>query len=425
MWNNSFKLLVCGFWDGKSFIPLDFSLHREKSKKLEQAENSVNKAKLILEKVKAELKELRKKVNESREALIQARELFLENPTRTNKKNLAQKENALERTKKRLSNAQNDLKNKKKRLEKAQKKLSKIQDKHSYYGLSKKEFKSQYKKSRKRDTAGYKRAKEADSKKTDNVIKMLKRAVKQGFVPDYVLTDSWFFCFTLLKTVIEIGRDIDLISMAKIGIAKYELLPVGKSYYPAELIKLFERKAKYNRELKSHYIKLPAKYQGIRVNMFFIRMGRSTTWRLLITTDLSLSFKRLLEIYQIRWSIEVFFKECKQYLNLGKCYSSDFDAQIADTTLSMIQYVLLSYYKRTHYQQSIGGLFKELSQSIIEESLQQVFIELFNALIELFAEIAGVDIMTFYEELICNPKSEEILKKFRLDCSKNTFLQAA
>ena len=25
-----FKLLVCGFWDGKSFIPIDFSLHREK-----------------------------------------------------------------------------------------------------------------------------------------------------------------------------------------------------------------------------------------------------------------------------------------------------------------------------------------------------------------------------------------------------------
>ncbi len=30
-----YKLLVCGFWDGASFIPLDFSIHREKGKKQE------------------------------------------------------------------------------------------------------------------------------------------------------------------------------------------------------------------------------------------------------------------------------------------------------------------------------------------------------------------------------------------------------
>lgn len=28
-----FKLLVCGFWNGESFIPIDFLLHREKGKK--------------------------------------------------------------------------------------------------------------------------------------------------------------------------------------------------------------------------------------------------------------------------------------------------------------------------------------------------------------------------------------------------------
>ncbi len=28
-----YKLLVCGFWDGDSFIPIDFSLHREKGSK--------------------------------------------------------------------------------------------------------------------------------------------------------------------------------------------------------------------------------------------------------------------------------------------------------------------------------------------------------------------------------------------------------
>lgn len=34
-----FKLLVCGYWDGGSFIPLDFSLHREKGTKQEDFTN--------------------------------------------------------------------------------------------------------------------------------------------------------------------------------------------------------------------------------------------------------------------------------------------------------------------------------------------------------------------------------------------------
>jgi hypothetical protein len=31
-----FKLLVMGYWDGTSFIPLDFSMHRERGKNKEK-----------------------------------------------------------------------------------------------------------------------------------------------------------------------------------------------------------------------------------------------------------------------------------------------------------------------------------------------------------------------------------------------------
>ena len=39
-----YKLLVCGFWDGASFIPLDFSIHREKGKKQEDLLKAYHKA---------------------------------------------------------------------------------------------------------------------------------------------------------------------------------------------------------------------------------------------------------------------------------------------------------------------------------------------------------------------------------------------
>jgi len=32
-----YKILVCGYWDGNNFIPIDFSLHRERGKELDKA----------------------------------------------------------------------------------------------------------------------------------------------------------------------------------------------------------------------------------------------------------------------------------------------------------------------------------------------------------------------------------------------------
>ena len=55
----------------------------------------------------------------------------------------------------------------------------------------------------------------------------------------------------------------------------------------------------------------------------------SETWKMLISTDTDLTFTNAMKYYQIRWSIEVFFKECKQDLNINKCQSTDFDAHIA------------------------------------------------------------------------------------------------
>jgi hypothetical protein len=35
-------------------------------------------------------------------------------------------------------------------------------------------------------------------------------------------------------------------------------------------------------------------------------------------TDLSLTEEHIIAVYGKRWSIEIFFKVCKSYLNLGK-----------------------------------------------------------------------------------------------------------
>ncbi len=114
----------------------------------------------------------------------------------------------------------------------------------------------------------------------------------------------------------------------------------------------------------------------------------------------------------------MFFKESKQNLLLGKSQSQDFDAQIADITLSLIRYIFLSYYEKTHYGMTIGEIFRELSQASIKENLLADILYYFTELLKIFADNAGVDFIAFYESLIRDPKAGEIIERLGIEPEK-------
>jgi len=118
-------------------------------------------------------------------------------------------------------------------------------------------------------------------------------------------------------------------------------------------------------------------YNGMPVTLFFSRIGTKGDWKVILTTDTKLSFIQLIEIYLIRWSIEVFFKEAKQLLNLGGCQSSTFDAQIADTTITMIAYILLTLRFRYDNYESMGALFRGMNAEILQKTIDVRLWELF------------------------------------------------
>jgi len=69
------------------------------------------------------------------------------------------------------------------------------------FGLLKRHLRKRFTKKRGHDTAGNQRTQEVLVDKVTNAIKLIKRAVKQGFVPDYVLCDSWFSCEKLIQVI--------------------------------------------------------------------------------------------------------------------------------------------------------------------------------------------------------------------------------
>ena len=131
------------------------------------------------------------------------------------------------------------------------------------------------------------------------------------------------------------------------------------------------------RKLKYHYKRADVMLGDMPLTLFFSRQGKHGKWKVLLTTDTSLSFIKLIELYQIRWTIEVFNKEAKGLLNLGGCQSSDFNAQIADVTISMIACILLSFRFRYEHYESKGALYRSMNAEFLRMTLERRLWELF------------------------------------------------
>jgi hypothetical protein len=273
------------------------------------------------------------------------------------------------------------------------------------FGLKKSEIKKQSTKKRKYDLAGARRKEELTKPKNAVLIEMIKRAWKKGLRADYLLVDSWFIDEALISFVL-LSR-MFLLGMCKMDKRLYEYK--GKMYNAHNLLARLKRtKASRTRKLNARFYEVIVDYKGIQVKLFFSRFNNQHGWSLLLTDNLTLPFEKAVEIYQIRWGIEVFFKEAKQYLHLGKCQSEDFDAQIAGISIVICAYIMLNLRKRFQAYEGLGKIFLDVQHEIIEFTLWEriwgLFVELQTSILKAW----GIDL----EKVINDVILDESLLKF-------------
>jgi hypothetical protein len=276
-------------------------------------------------------------------------------------------------------------------------------------GLSKKEHGSQFSKKRDSKSPGQKRVGELDIKKGEVAVSMLKRAVKNGFIASYVLMDSWFVSDDMIKSVRAIKKGaMHILGMCKLDRRQY--LVDQKLLNAHQLIAKNERKrGKYSRKYKSTYISLVVDYKGEKVRLFLVRYNNAKNWTILLTTDLTLSFVEAIELYQIRWTIEVLFKECKQYLRLGGSQNTDFDGQVADVTITLATHTILSLQKRFSSYETMGELFRETQQHLLELTLWERLVKVFLKMVVQLAAILNIDIDEITEKLMQSDRASKQL----------------
>jgi len=193
---------------------------------------------------------------------------------------------------------------------------------------------------------------------------MLKRSWNYGIEASFVLFDSWFSNDALISKVISIGYGV--ICRLKRGKTKY--IYQGHGYTLKQLWKKEAKKktrwlSDMNVKVVSLRVSLP---QTGLVQVLFVSDGRKQ-WHAFLCSDLELEAGEILKYYARRWSIEVFFKDAKQMLYLGKEQSETFDAVIACYSLVMIRYLFLVYILAKHgHRVSLGPLFQEMVETHLQ-----------------------------------------------------------
>jgi len=239
-----------------------------------------------------------------------------------------------------------------------------------------------------KNSVAYKRRKQAISKSTDVMIEMLKTVVKAGIPAKHVLFDSWFsYPITIMK------------------IFKLNLHAVGRLKNTPKIKYIFEGERKTLSQIYSSRRKRPGKSKyllsvmaqiydaednTLDVRIVFVRdRNNKKKWIGFICTDLTLIEEEIIALYGKRWSIEVFFKVCKSYLNLGKEFQGlSYDSMIAHTAIVMTRYLMLAVENRNNQDdRTMGELFflacDELHDIQFSEALKVILVILQETLQEL------------------------------------------
>ncbi len=293
------------------------------------------------------------------------------------------------------------------------------------WGLNKRELKKHRQGIHDKKDPDQKRLNELDITKLESTLLMLKRAIRNNFKASYLLADSWFSTIEFMKEIKIISKNsINYLGVGRKDGARYHIKGVG--WTPRQIIERYSRRSKRkNKKYNCEFFYSKCVIHDCPVKLIFIKNINGKEWSFLITTDMNINFEKAYELYHVRWTIEVLFKECKQYFKLGKCQSEHFNAQIADCTIALITHTLVSLENRFSNYETLGGLFVDIGDQLSLMTLWQRIMNLIVKIMKAISILISEPIFELMRRLIINNHGElknlfNLIKtEFRLE-TKNT-----
>ena len=221
---------------------------------------------------------------------------------------------------------------------------------------------------------------------------MLQRALRAGFGAAFVLADAWFGCKENIACCLE--HKLTAIFQMKRGLLTYRYRQGIYTVY--QLYGLVQRRMRpANRRARFKTASLvvslnletndrrPARWAEVRLVFSApVRAASADTWVVFLCTDVNLSEARILEVYSLRWSIEVYFKEIKQNLGFLKEQSGRYQVAYASVHLAALRYLLLFEAMLRQGRLSYGEIRDRQSGRLQTLTYAALLWQLFRSLIE-------------------------------------------
>jgi hypothetical protein len=262
-------------------------------------------------------------------------------------------------------------------------------------------------------SCGYKARLQAVSTAPKVLLEMLRDAVKANIPSKHVLFDCWF---SFPSTIIDIAK-LSLNVVARLrNSPKIMYLLDGKKLTLSKIYSSLKKRRGKSKYLLSVIVKLYNKEnETIDARIVFVRdRNNKKKWIALISTDMSLSEEEIIELYGKRWDIEVFFKICKSYLNLGSEFQGlSYDSITAHTAIVMTRYMILAMEKRQNEDpRALGEIFFHCYDEVLDiqfaEALELI-INLFRSVLEEVLFLSNEQISKLIDSFII--KLPEYLKE--------------
>lgn len=211
--------------------------------------------------------------------------------------------------------------------------------------------------------------------KLELALKMLERAVLQGLRAGYVLFDGWYAWPSFIWNIRKIRKNLHVICRLKDSKVLYEYK--GRKYRLSALYQKVKKEFKKSQRTELFLKRVKVNMPGNDAPVIIVfakgynepeasdikgkKKQKTPNWVAFLRTDIHLHASTVIKKYTKRWACEVFFKESKQLLCLGKDASNNFQSQISATNISLIRYAMINYLNEKEQYVGFGNLFEELA----------------------------------------------------------------
>ncbi len=227
-----------------------------------------------------------------------------------------------------------------------------------------------------------------EKNKNEMLCIMLKKAIRQGIKALHLLGDSWFGNKGNIRMANELG--LTAVFMMKRGNLSYRFQ--GRNYTAKMLYLLVKRRMKGFRgqrfltyglvvEINLSDDNKTEKWVPVKLLFSKPRRENKNTWVVLLCTDITYSSERILEIYALRWSIEVYFKEVKQGMGWMKEQSGRYTVHYASIHLAAIRYLLIYSLMLDDGRLRFGEMRNRITGAIEQLGFAAVLWEFFKVLL--------------------------------------------